>query len=52
MKMNKHNKCNQNKCNYQMHAIIIKRLHKKLSPMECLNGPILKRCLSDLSDIR
>ena len=47
MKMNK-----QNKCNYRMHAIIIKRLYKKLSLMECLNGPILKRCLSDLSDIR
>lgn len=29
----------QNKCNYRMHAIIIKILYKKLSLMECLNGP-------------
>ena len=41
----------QNKYNYRMHAIMMKRLLKKLSPMKCLSGPILKGCLSDLSDL-
>ena len=37
-----------------MHAIMIKRLYKKKSsaPMKCLNGSILKGCLSDLSDLK
>ena len=42
---------NENKYNYRMHAIMMKRLLKKLSPMKCLIGPILKGCLSDLSDL-
>ena len=29
----------QNKCNYRIHAKIIKRLYKKLSLMKRLNGP-------------
>ena len=27
----------QNKYNYQMHAIMMKRLYEKSSPMKCLN---------------
>ena len=40
---------NENKYNYRMHAIMMKRLLKRLSLMKCLIGPILKGCLSDLN---